>query len=249
MLFVDIETVPQYKQFSDMDSRGQELFKKKFKKQLEDTYYFQILEAGDIPIDTKKSDTDFIIEKVYQDNAALHAEWGRIACVTVGFTYNKDDKSQFRVKTIINRDESVILKSLIEMLLRDGVLCGHNIKAFDIPFLYRRFQINRVRVPSPINMEGKKPWDVAHMDTMELWACGEFNKRVSLDLLCYILDIDSPKQEMDGSHVKDLWYSGEIINHFNKISAYCEGDVIAQARVYHKLKNMTFPEEIVYVTE
>lgn len=242
MMFIDIETIPAVKSLRDLDTRGQELFMERFNRQLQEA----------------KSP-----QEVWVDSAALHAEFGRVLCASIGIknvTKNKDEeeKVEFRVKSIAARDEKLILLKLTEILLKETYLCGHNIKAFDLPFLFRRLIINSLPVPQCLQIAGLKPWNIPHDDTLEMWACGDFGSKISLDRLAYALSLPSPKTTICGSDVGPLWYSESAVEELpfdrdervlNIIKKYCEGDVITQANCFYRLKGLPIilPEQVVYV--
>lgn len=239
MMFIDLESVPVAIVWSDLDDRGKALFCHKFKKQIDETRSEQ---------------------QVWIDNAALHAEFGRVICVTIGIkTEKKDGQMEFRLKSFADRDEKQLLLKLSEILIRETHLSGHNIKAFDLPFLFRRLIINNLPVPNCLQVAGKKPWEIPHDDTLELWACGDFNGKISLDRLAYALGLPSPKAEISGADVGPLWYSEGDKEElpFDRddrvlkiISNYCSRDVITQANCYYRIKGLPLIplEAVVYVT-
>jgi hypothetical protein len=98
-------------------------------------------------------------------------------------------------------------------------LCGHNAKEFDIPFLARRMIINQIALPDKLNLFGKKPWEIPHLDTLELWKFGDYKHYTSLKLMCKVLGIPSPKGDIDGSQVGHVFYVDKDID---RIVAYCE---------------------------
>lgn len=240
-MFIDIETVPVVKNFSDLDDRGKALFCQRFEKHINERQSEQI---------------------VWVEHAALYAEFARVICVTVGIRTSKkegdSEKVEFRIKSVADRDEKISLLKLSEILLRETHLSGHNIKAFDIPFLLRRYIINNLPVPTCLQVMGRKSWEIPHDDTMEMWACGDFNGKISLDRLAYALGLSSPKTEISGADVGPLWYSDGIKDElpFDRdervlkiISRYCSGDVLTQANCYYRMKGLPIikPESIVYV--
>ena len=103
-------------------------------------------------------------------------------------------------------DEFKILKDFSQ-LLNDHfsgpqhVLCGHNAKEFDLPFIARRCIIKGIALPAKLNLVGKKPWEIPHLDTLEMWKFGDYKHFTSLKLLAKVLGIPSPKDDIDGSEV------------------------------------------------
>jgi uncharacterized protein YprB with RNaseH-like and TPR domain len=114
-------------------------------------------------------------------------------------------------------------------------LCAHNGKEFDFPYLCRRMLVNDLSLPSVLNMMGKKPWEVGHLDTMEMWKFGDHKHYTSLDLLLAIFNIQSSKGVMDGSMVSKVYYQEGALD---KIAEYCVGDVVAIAQLYLKMKGL-----------
>jgi 3'-5' exonuclease len=84
-----------------------------------------------------------------------------------------------------------------------------------------------------LNLSGKKPWDVLHLDTLELWKFGDLKHFTSLDLLAAIFDIPSSKNKIDGSQVNFVYHQEKDLE---KISEYCRGDIVVLAQLFLKLK-------------
>lgn len=108
-------------------------------------------------------------------------------------------------------------------------LCAHNGKEFDFPFLCRRFLINNIALPGILRIQGLKPWEVKHIDTLDLWKFGDHKNYTSLNLLAQVFGIPSPKENMDGSMVASAYYEEKNLK---KIADYCKKDVITLARIY-----------------
>ncbi|MBW8243153.1 3'-5' exonuclease [Muricauda oceani] len=216
ILFLDIETVPQHENFSDLDETAQLLWEQKTQYQRKD---------------------EFTPEEFY-DRAGIWAEFGKIVCISVGYFVHKGEHRNFRV-TSFQGDETQILKQF-KQLLQDHfsqtkhLLCAHNGKEFDFPYIARRMIINGINLPYKLDLFGKKPWEVPHLDTMELWKFGDYKHYTSLKLLSYVLGIPSPKEDMDGSMVKDVFYKE---NDIDRIITYCELDVVTTAQVFLRLRN------------
>ncbi|WP_421813386.1 3'-5' exonuclease [Flagellimonas sp.] len=216
ILFLDIETVPQHQEFSELDGTAQLLWEQKTQYQRKD---------------------EFTPEEFY-DRAGIWAEFGKIVCISVGYFAHKGEHRNFRV-TSFHGDETQILKQF-KQLLKDHfsqvkhLLCAHNGKEFDFPFIARRMVINGINLPYKLDLFGKKPWEVPHLDTMELWKFGDYKHYSSLKLLSYVLGIPSPKEDMDGSMVKDVFYKE---NDIDRIVTYCELDVVTTAQVFLRLRN------------
>lgn len=216
ILFLDIETVPQKQHFSDLDETAQLLWEQKTQYQRKD---------------------EFTPDEFY-DRAGIWAEFGKIVCISVGYFKMQGDVRTFRV-TSFHGDEPDILKQF-KQLLQDHfshvkhLLCAHNGKEFDFPYIARRMIINGINLPYKLDLFGKKPWEVPHLDTMELWKFGDYKHYTSLKLLAHVLGIPSPKEDMDGSMVKDVFYQEKDID---RIITYCELDVVTTAQVFLRLRN------------
>jgi hypothetical protein len=112
------------------------------------------------------------------------------------------------------------------------LLCAHNGKEFDFPYLCRRMVINGISLPGLLQISGKKPWEIPHLDTMEMWKFGDFKSYTSLNLLAHALGIPTPKDDIDGSMVGEVYWSQKDLK---RISTYCEKDVLTAAQVFLRL--------------
>ena len=221
ILFFDIETVPLTYCYKDLDDRGQVLWDRKTK------------------FDQERENLN--AEELYE-KAGLYAEFGKVVCISMGFVLQKDGETQIRLKSIAYKDESILLQEFIDLLNNyysnsDFLFCAHNGKEFDIPFLCKRILINGKKIPNILNVSGKKPWEIKHLDTLELWKFGSFKGNISLDLLTYIFKIPTPKNEMDGSQVKKVYFEEKNLD---KIIQYCEKDVIATIQLFRKYQGDPF---------
>ncbi len=228
ILFLDIETVPEKADFSELEVETKDLWEQKTQYQRKE---------------------DFTPEEFY-DRAGIWAEFGKIICISVGYFVFKGENRNFRVTTF-HGDEVKILrdfKSLLESHFSrpEHLLCAHNGKEFDFPYIARRMIINRIDIPFKLNLFGKKPWEVTHLDTMELWKFGDYKHYTSLKLLTHILGIPSPKDDIDGSMVCSVYYND---NNIDKIVTYCEKDTVAVAQILLRLRNeeLLNDEEILHV--
>ena len=217
ILFLDIETVPEAENFSELSDEKQQLFALKTKYQRKD---------------------EFSAEEFYE-RAGIWAEFGKVICISVGFFADVDGRRAFRVKSL-SGNEKELLKSFKKLLEEhfnkpQHLLCAHNGKEFDFPYIARRMIINKIDLPSKLNLFGKKPWEVAHLDTMDLWKFGDYKHYTSLRLLTNILDIPSPKDEIDGGDVANVFYKE---NNLQKIIDYCEKDTIAVAQLLLRFNNL-----------
>lgn len=216
VMVIDIETVPQFASYQDMPPHFQELWEQKT--------HFQ-----------RKPDED---AESFYEKAGIMAEFGKIICISMGiYTYEKKTYS-LRLKSIFGHNEKEILQSFYDLLNKQVpslVFCAHNGKEFDYPYLCRRFLVNGIEIPHQLQMAGKKPWEVHHLDTMELWKFGDYKHYTSLNLLAAILAIPTPKDDIDGSQVRQVYYEEQNLN---RIVTYCQKDVVTTAQVLLKFKGM-----------
>jgi 3'-5' exonuclease len=225
ILFLDIETVPQYESFETVPEKFQLLWEKKSK-------FFREAEQH--------------AAEVYQ-RAGIYAEFGKIVCISAGMFYMKDGKRHFRVKSFFGEDERALLQQFTDMINKltgkpDLLLCAHNGKEFDFPYIARRMLINGLPLPGVLNIAGKKPWEVKHLDTLELWKFGDYKNYTSLELLMAAFDIPSPKDDIDGSQVAGVYYEEKNIE---RIVRYCEKDVQAIAQLFLKYRiEEILPDEL-----
>lgn len=228
ILFLDIETVPLFQEHEEMDETSQMLWESKSRYQRKD---------------------DVSPEEFYE-RAGIWAEFGKIVCISVGYFSLKEENRTFRTTSFFG-EELTLLKEFKSLLnehfnLRKHLLCAHNGKEFDFPYIARRMVIHGIDLPEKLNLFGKKPWEVPHIDTMELWKFGDYKHYTSLKLLTHILNIPSPKDDIDGSEVSRVYYQE---NDIQRIVTYCEKDTIAVAQVFLRFRNepLLLPDEIVSV--
>ena len=217
VLFLDIETVPQKENWSDLPDTSQELFTKK----------------------TAYQRKDEITPEEFYERAGIWAEFGKIICISVAYFTEQRKKRSLRVTSFYGDDEKEILnnfKNLLDTHFNKGthVLCAHNGKEFDFPYIARRMIVHQIKLPSKLNLFGKKPWEVPHIDTMELWKFGDYKHYTSLQLLTSILNIPSPKDDIDGSEVAKVYYEEKNLK---RIVNYCEKDTIAIAQLLLRFNN------------
>lgn len=222
ILFLDIETVPEVEVFEDLDTTKKELWAEK-------TVY------------RRKEE---ISPEEFYENAGIWAEFGKIICISVGYFHLKDSSRSFRTKSFSGEEFRILkdFKQLLNQHFSKGphLLCAHNGKEFDFPYIARRMIINAISLPYKLDLFGKKPWEVPHIDTMELWKFGDFKHYTSLKLLANILGIPSPKEDIDGSMVRQVYYEDQDID---RIVDYCEMDVVTVAQIFLRLRNETLLKE------
>lgn len=234
ILFLDIETVPEYESYEELSEVKKGLFDLK-------TAYQR---KSKIP-----GEEDVSVEEFY-GRAGIWAEFGKIVCISVGYFVVNASERAFRVKSFYGYNEKDLLISFKHLLENhfnkpQHVLCGHNGKEFDFPFIARRMIVNRVDLPSKLNLFGKKPWEVPHLDTLELWKFGDFKHYTSLKLLTTLLDIPSPKDDIDGSQVAEVFYKEKDLK---RIAVYCEKDTLAVAQLFLRFNNeaLLSTEEVIF---
>jgi uncharacterized protein YprB with RNaseH-like and TPR domain len=226
ILFLDIETVPENQEFETLNPIIQELFASK----------------------TQYQRGDGISAEDFYHKAGIWAEFGKIICISVGYFCEKEARN-FRVKSFFGEEYQLLLdfKNLLENHFEkpEQVLCAHNGKEFDFPFIARRMIIHQISLPEKLQLFGKKPWEIQHIDTMELWKFGDYKHYTSLNLLTTILGIPSPKGDIDGSQVAKVYYQEQNLP---KIVKYCEADVVAIAQVVLRFMNQPLLEKAAIIT-
>lgn len=226
ILFLDIETVPAYPSFEQVPEQFKVLWEKK------STYL------------KKENETP---ENLYQ-RAGIYAEFGKIVCISAGMIGIQDEKRVLRLKSFFNIDEKDLLEAFADLVTRlsqkrDIDLCAHNGKEFDFPYIARRMLINGIKLPALLDTAGKRPWEIRHIDTLELWKFGDHKHYTSLELLASVFNIESPKSDIDGSQVASVYW---IEKDTKRIVEYCHRDVITIARLMLRFKGeeLLNPENI-----
>jgi DNA polymerase elongation subunit (family B) len=226
ILFLDIETVPAVQNYGSLSEKMQKLWDKK---------------ANYLIGDSQKTSA-----QIYE-RAGIYAEFGKIIVISVG-AFNRNE---FRIKSFYGDEEKILLLDFAQMLNRyynqaDSILCAHNGKEFDFPYIARRMLINGIELPEVLQIAGRKPWEVKHLDTLELWKFGDYKNYTSLDLLTAIFDIPTPKDDIDGSMVAKVYYEE---NDLERIKTYCQKDVLAIAQLMRRYMNQPLiPDEQVVIT-
>ncbi|MGO2357587.1 3'-5' exonuclease [Mesonia sp.] len=215
ILFLDIETVPEFSSYDELSEIKKQLWEHKSQYQRKE---------------------EFTPEAFY-DRAGIWAEFGKIVCISVGYFAPKANQRSFRIKTFYGEEKQLLqdFKDLLNTYFNQAqhLLCAHNGKEFDFPYIARRMIIHEIELPSKLDLFGKKPWEVPHLDTLELWKFGDYKHYTSLKLLTNILGVPSPKDDIDGSQVRDVFYKEKDVE---RIVSYCEKDVIAIAQVFLKFR-------------
>jgi uncharacterized protein YprB with RNaseH-like and TPR domain len=229
LIVLDIETVSQYNSYESLDNDWKVLWDKKA----------QYL----------KSKEEESSEALY-NRAGIYAEFGKIICISVGIFRPYNDFYQLRLKSFYHDDEHKLLSDFTTLLntkFHNNMfgLAAHNGKEFDFPYLSRRILINNLALPMLLDNAGKKPWEVNHIDTMELWKFGDYKNFTSLNLLAKVFDIPTPKDDIDGSMVGQVYWQQKDLN---RIATYCQKDVITVAQLLLRFmgKRLLTDNEIVF---
>jgi DNA polymerase elongation subunit (family B) len=226
IMFLDIETVPQTADFSELSPELAHLWEDKFgliHKRMPEKYSAETTAA-----------------EAFSNSAGIYSEFGKIVCISVGFIYFQDKVMHFRAKSFFGDNETQILNDFSAMIQKfcstdEHTICGHNIKEFDVPYICRRMLINGLKLPSVINISGKKSWEIKFIDTLELWKFGDYKNYTSLKLLTAVFGIPTPKDDIDGSQVASVYYKEKNID---RIAVYCQKDVVATAQVFLRMNGI-----------
>lgn len=223
ILFLDIETVPQFPNFEVMPTVFQKLWEHK-------AQYFR-----------KEDET---AADLYS-RAGIYAEFGKIICISVGYFSSASSAKQFRIKSFYGDDERTVLQGFVSLLSthfnkKEHTLCAHNGKEFDYPFIARRLVVNGMKLPALLDNATKKPWEVSLLDTMELWKFGDYKNYTSLQLLAAIFNIPTPKDDIDGSKVYQVYWEEKNLQ---RIVTYCQKDVLTVAQLLLRFKGNPLLEE------
>lgn len=218
ILFLDIETVSQYPNYDELPEVWKELWNKKAESLM------------------RNSRDEYTMASVYE-RAAIYSEFGKIICISCGIIQGSGENKTLVVKSFYDDDERKLLMSFCDMLTKwtagsQKFLCAHNGKEFDFPYLCRRMVINDECIPEILSISGKRPWEVNHLDTMDMWKFGEYKNFTSLNLLAHVLGVPTSKDDIDGSMVGPVYWKEKNLQ---RIVQYCQKDVITLAQVYLRL--------------
>lgn len=225
ILFLDVETVPQVYDFKAVPERVKYLFNEKVKNQVNE---------------------EVTVEQLYRQRGGILAEFGKIICISVGYIQKIDDEYKLRLKSFYGDNEKKILENFSTLLNKsfknekEDVLCAHNGKEFDFPYLCRRMLVNGIKIPKILQIMGKKPWEINHIDTLEFWKFGDYKHYTSLELLTEIFGIPSPKDDIKGSDVARVYWEE---NNLNRIAKYCQKDVLALVQLFLRFKGESMLKE------
>ena len=219
ILFLDIETVPQHSDYNSLSKDWKELWD---------------IKAGYL-IRNKDAETP---ESIYS-RAGIYAEFGKIICIGCGFITSEGEEKKINLKSFYGDNEKILLAEFCDMLTKWSAkeqkwLCAHNGKEFDFPYLCRRLVINEIPIPPILNVSGKKPWEVNHLDTLELWKFGDFKSYTSLNLLAHSLGVPTSKDDIDGSMVWTVYWNDKDLQ---RIVTYCQKDVVTLAQIFLRMNH------------
>jgi DNA polymerase elongation subunit (family B) len=221
VLVLDIETVPQYATYEEMPDIFKDLWEQKTRQ--------------------KRSEGETAAE--YYPRAGIWAEFGKIICISVGMYNRQEGKTALRIKSFAGHDEFQLLAEFNDLLNKQApalTLCAHNGKEFDFPYLCRRMLVNSLEIPCQLHLSGKKPWEINHLDTMDLWKFGDYKSYTSLDLLAAIFEIPTPKDDINGSDVHWVYWKDQDLS---RIKVYCQKDVLTTAQLLLRFKRMPLISE------
>lgn len=223
ILFIDIETAPCAASFDHLSENMQALWLRKAKSLKGSA------EPKPLP------------DVIFEEKSGIFSEFAKVVCIGLGCLVEQEEGWKILLKSISGHDEKVLLNQFCKALTRftdrfpNLVFCGHNIKEFDIPFLCRRMIIHRMSLPECMQLQGIKPWNIPHIDTLELWRFGDYKNYTALGLLAEVLGIPSPKDDIDGSMVGKVYWQEKNLERINR---YCLQDVLTTAKIYLRLQNL-----------
>lgn len=225
LLLIDIETVPMLNDYDQLSYKMQQLWDKKSSL-----------------IEPQQTDT----KATFAERAGIYAEFGKIICIGLGYFVKSKSTYTLKIKSLAGHDEKIILnefRSVCNKFFKapDKQFCGHNIREFDIPYICRRSYINQLALPDVIaDLQNKKPWENPLMDTLQFWKFGEYKNFTSIDLLSTVLEIESPKGDIDGSDVARVYWKEQ---HLDRIVQYCNRDIVTVGQVLMRLNGMNLLNE------
>ena len=220
LFLLDIETVSSVPDFNLLTDEWKNLWAEKISKSLP---------------------PDVTAEEYYPRRAAILAEFAKVICISTGYFKKEGNEWQLRIKSFYSENERDVLdgftKTIQQLQTRNSkwIFCGHNIKEFDFPFLWRRMIVNNFVIPSFIDFQNLKPWETPILDTLHLWRFGDYKHYTSLKLLSSTLGIPSPKDDIDGTKVGEVYW---VEKDLNRIVSYCEKDVVTVGNVILRFRNM-----------
>ncbi len=232
LLLIDIETVSEYATFNELNKDWKQLWEEKVQRSLHE---------------------DTTAEAFYPQRAGVMAEFAKVICISVGYFKREGKELKLRVKSFYGDDEKMLLQDFMAALQKMEInnnkwsFTGHNIKEFDIPFICRRLLINGLSIPPFLDFQNMKPWETNMVDTFQYWRFGDYNHYTSLKLLAAALQVPSPKDDIDGSMVGDVYWKE---HNLERIVTYCQKDVVTTGNIVLRFKNLPLlPEEAVEIVK
>ena len=225
LILIDIETVPQHPDFDLLNEEWKQLWQEKTQRSLPDL----------------TTPAEF-----YPQRAGVMAEFAKIICISMGYFTKQGNVLQLRLKSFYGDDEKVLLQSFVTVLNQVETknnkwsFSGHNIKEFDIPFICRRLLVNSLPIPAYLDFQNMKPWDTNMVDTFQYWRFGDYKNYTSLKLLAAAMGVPSPKDDIDGSMVADVYWKEKNLG---RIVTYCQKDVVTTGNIILRFKNMELLKE------
>jgi hypothetical protein len=226
ILFLDIETVACSPVYDELSERLKAQWARK-------ANYF------------RQRDNELTDEELFHERAGIYAEFGKVVVIAMGkFSVNEAGERTLRIRSMAHDDEGTLLREFCSVLGKMDQsqvrFCAHNGKEFDYPYLSRRLLVQGIPLPESLNLSGKKPWEIAHLDTLEMWKFGDYKHYTSLDLLATLFDIPTSKGDMDGSKVNEVYYREKDLK---KIAEYCTSDVVVVSQLFLRLKGQPLVEK------
>lgn len=227
VLFLDIETVSLHADYDELEGMDKYLWDRTAR-------YINPEEQTD---------------SVMYEGAGIFAEFGRIVCICVG-NIGKEPGCEFlKLRCFYNDDEQLLLlefKAFLQKLNPETILCAHNGKSFDFPFICRRMLINGIELPEILNNRIQKSPELQHLDTLEFWKFGDYAHFTSLEHLAHLFKIETSKKDFDRSSVQKVYYKQ---NDLQRIVDYCYNDVVTVAQLLLRFNNQNTirTENIYYV--
>ena len=225
LLLIDIETVPEFPVFEELNDDWKILWQEKVQRSL--------------PENTSAAE-------FYPQRAGVMAEFAKVICISIGFFKKESNAVQLRLKSFYGDDEKILLQNFLATVKQMESnntywsFTGHNIKEFDIPFICRRLLVNGLLIPPYLDFQNMKPWETNIIDTFQYWRFGDYKQYTSLKLLAAALNVPSPKDDIDGSMVADVYYKEKNLQ---RIVTYCQKDVITTGNIVLRFKNLPLMEE------
>ena len=220
LLLIDIETVPQHHSFEELNEEWKTLWEEKVQRSL--------------PENTSAA-------AFYSQRAGVMAEFAKVICISIGYFRKEGNTLTLRLKSFFGDDEKIVLEDFLKTVQQmesgnnNWSFTGHNIKEFDIPFICRRLLVNGIAIPPYLDFQNMKPWETNMVDTFQYWRFGDYKNYTSLKLLAAAMGVPSPKDDIDGSMVADVYYNEKNLQ---RIVTYCQKDVVTTGNIVLRFKNL-----------